>query len=375
MRATLADASLARYAGQFVWLELDFDRPENQSFLARHGANYTPSFYIIDPNTEQAAATQLGAMTLSEVTQFLERGAHVISAKAENPADAELARGDQLLGQDQTASAAAAYRKALDLGGEKWAQRERALGAYTMSLMMSGQSQVCAETSAAEAPHLARGEMFGRVVLSGLTCANAADSEPWAEPARRALKALAVEAVSLPATVRDHRFQLYRQLTYEAALREDQVTARQWSNRWLDELDTTKPANDEERAALDIARVEAEQGAGDPNRILPALIASEQAMPKSYNASLRLAQMETEAKQYDKATAACDRGLKHVTGPIGRTWLLETKADALMGKGDSAAARSVLEEAMRSAQTIARKRTRDNNVAKISQAMKEAQAK
>jgi len=64
-----------------------------------------------------------------------------------------------------------------------------------------------------------------------------------------------------------------------------------------------------------------------------------------------------------------------VTGPIGRTWLLETKADALMGKGDSAAARSVLEEAMRSAQAIARKRTRDNNVAKISQAMKEAQAK
>ena len=35
MRDTLADASLARYAGQFVWLELDFDKPENEAFRFR----------------------------------------------------------------------------------------------------------------------------------------------------------------------------------------------------------------------------------------------------------------------------------------------------------------------------------------------------
>ncbi len=58
MRATLADAALARYAGRFVWLKLDFDRPENGAFIERHGTSYTPSFYVLDSAGERATATQ-----------------------------------------------------------------------------------------------------------------------------------------------------------------------------------------------------------------------------------------------------------------------------------------------------------------------------
>jgi tetratricopeptide (TPR) repeat protein len=370
----LTDTSLARYAGRFVWLTLDFDSADNAVFLAQHEVTNTPSFFILDPADERVTATQLGAMALPEVVQFLERGERGVLAKAQSPADAALARGDELLASNQHAEAAAVYHEAIRLGGKTWRERARAVGSFTWALMSSKQWQPCAETAEAEGPDLPRNAMFGRVVVAGMWCVNSGEPAPWAEAAAKILEPLAAEAAALPATVRDHRFQLYQNLMYLGNAHGDKAIVVKWGNLWLKELDGTKPANDDERSALDIARADAASILGDPSRVLPALTASERAMPNNYNASLRLAQMEIDAKRYDEAIAACDRGLKHVTGPLGQAWLLQTKADALLKKGDPAEAYRVLEEALRAAQTIAGKQSRENNVTRITHALKETQA-
>lgn len=372
MRAQLADASLARYAGRFVWLALDFDKPENQTFLKRHGVTFTPTFFVLNPEDERATSTQLGGMTLPELTLFLERGERGVLAKAVTPADAALARGDELLARGKTAEAAAAYDEARHLGGKSWADYDHAVGSFTWAAMSSGQSKTSAETAAAEAPLMARGQEFGRVVLAGLLCVNRESSAPWAEAARKTLVPLAVEAIALPSILRDHRFQLYQQLMYAADIGGDTAAVKRWGDLWLKEIDATNPANDDERSALDVARVDAASELGEPLRVIPALIASERAMPNNYNASLRLAQMETEAKQYDAAIAACGRGLKHVSGPLGRSWLLQTKADAMLRKGDRAGARRALRAALIAARAIGLKTARDRNVEKILKAIKEA---
>jgi predicted negative regulator of RcsB-dependent stress response len=372
MRATLADASLARYAGRFVWLELDFDKPANQGFLVRHGVTYTPSLFVLDPKNDRATASQLGGMTVPELTQFLDRGERGVLGNSNTPADAALSRGDEMLGQGRRLEAIAAYREALHLGDMTWPERGRAASSLTWALSSNSDWRSCAETAATESLQMSRGQMFGRVVLSGLACANQGESASWAQSARKTLEPLAEEAIALTEILRDHRFQLYQQLMYSAELRGDKATVAHWGDVWIKELDATQPANDDERSALDVARVDAASAMSDPARVLAALIASEKAMPKNYNASLRLAQMETEAKRYDDAIDACDRGLKHVSGPIGRTWLLQTKADALVRKGDRATARHVLEDALRSAKTIGLKQTRDRNVARISKLMEEA---
>jgi tetratricopeptide (TPR) repeat protein len=373
MRVTLSDRSLARYAGQFVWLQLDFDKPKNRGFLARHGTTYTPSFYVLDPANEHATATQLGAMTLHEVTQFLERGGRAAMEKTKDPAGAALALGDEMLALGQPAKGATAYAQALRLSEKKWPERDRAMGSFTWALSTSKQWQRCAETAAAEAPNMSRSEMFGRIVLAGWTCVDQGQSAPWAEAARKTLEPLAVEAIALPVTVRDHRFKLYQELMNDAQDRGDNRAVVRWGNQWLDELDASKPANDDERSALDIARFDAAKVMGDSSRVLPVLIASEQAMPNNYNASLRLAQMEAQAKQYRDAIAACDRGLEHVTGPLGRAWLLQVKADALTQQGKLAEAHLVLEKALHVAQMIGPQQSRENNIARISKALKETQ--
>jgi predicted negative regulator of RcsB-dependent stress response len=354
MKATLADAALMRDAGRFVWLELDFDKPVNQAFLARHGVRYTPTLFVLDPADERATATNFGGLTLAELQQFLDRGERGVNQKASTA----LARGDALLGVGKVAEAAAAYREA------------HALPSLTRTLVAARQYREVAAIVEAEAPKMPRDSAFASVVLSGLMSANMGRSEPWAIAARKKLEPLAVEGAAMRSALRDNRFQLYQQLMVAADQRGDKAALAQWGERWLAYIDATKPANDDERSALDIARVDAASEMEQPARVIPALIASERAMPANYNASFRLAQMLVAAKRYDETLAACDRGLAHVSGPIGRSWLLRTKAEAFAGKGDGAAAHRALEEALQNAQKIGTKESRENNVRRISEEIK-----
>ncbi len=371
MRETLADGSLARQAGRFVWLELDFDKPGNQAFVVGRDVEYTPSLYILDPADETAAATHVGGMTLPELYRFLDRGERGVRQRPQRAPDAALARGDALLGRGRPADAAAAYREALRLAAPGSPERARALSALASALLTGRDWQACAETAAAEAPGMARDPAFASVVRTGLSCAGQGGAAPWAEATWKALVPLAEEAVALPAALRDDRFQIYQQLMDSAKERGDSATLTRWGARWLEEIEAATPASDDERTALDVARVDAVSLLGTPERALTALAASERAMPTNYNASLRLAQTAAAAGRYDDALAACDRGLVHATGPIGRTWLLETKAEALAGKGAAAAARRVLQEALRSARAIGSVHVRDHNLQRITRAMAE----
>jgi hypothetical protein len=368
MRGLLAHADLARYAGRFVWLELNYDKPENRGFLAKYGANATPTFFIIDPQDAQVTATQTGAMSLTELTQFLDRGVSGVFAKRQTPADAALRRGDALLA-GKPRQAVTAYQDALRLAPAAWPRRGLAEASLTMALQDSRQWQQCAESAANQAAGMSRDAMFGRTVVAGMWCLVSTDTAPWTTAQAARLEPLAKEALSLPTTVLDHRDELYRTLMYLSLSRNDQAEAGKWGDRWLEELDTRKPADNEERSAVDIARVENVQVFGDPKRILPALIASERAMPNDWNASLRVAQMENAANNYREAIAACDRGLSRTPGALGRSWLLRTEADAMRQTGQKDEAHRALQRALLAAQAIPNAHSRENNVNSIKQAL------
>jgi len=369
MRDLLDHADLSRYAGQFVWLELNYDAPENRAFLTKYGAEATPLFFVIDPRDEHVTATQPGAMSLQELKQFLDRGASGVFAKGQYPADAALARGDTLRTL-QPQEAVKAYQEALHLAPATWTQRELAEASLVGALQDASQWQECAETAAREAAHMTRNSMFGRTVVTGMWCVVSTDPAPWSEAAARSLEALSKEALSLSVTVRDHRDELYRTLMNLSVARNDNASAAKWGEQWLAELDAIKPTSDDERSALDIARVENIQAYGDPARILPALIQSELAMPNNYIASLRLAEMQLAAKHYGEAIAACDRGLSRGPGASGRAWLLQMKADALVKQGRKAEARVALQEALEAAETIPDKMMREMKVGMISNVLK-----
>ena len=372
MRVTLSDSTLARQAGRFVWLELNFDDPANREFLTRHDVVYTPTLLVLDPADERATASHFGGMNASELAAFLDRGARGIRGGAQSSADSALARGDEFLGRGHVAEAATCYRSALRRAEPGWRERGHALAQLTWALMAHREPQACAELATAEAPRMSHDGDFVRVVLAGLACANQADSSAWGDAARKSLEPLAAQAADVREATRDHRFQLYQQLMIAAANRSDSVTVHRWGERWLREIDAVAPKNDDDRTALDVARVDVVSIMGAPERVLAALTASERAMPRNYNASLRLAQVLYDVGRYDDALAACDRGLVHVDGPIGRTWLLETKAQTWMTKGEPDSARRALEAARQSASTISTPANREQNLRRISRMMAEA---
>lgn len=118
---------------------------------------------------------------------------------------------------------------------------------------------------------------------------------PLVEGFDKKLEPLAKEGLSLTTTVRDHRNGLYRTLMYVALTRNDQAQAADWGDRRLKDLDGIKPANDEERSAVDSARVENIQAFGDPKRILPALLTSEHAWRSLGKLMQRPSKRATEA--------------------------------------------------------------------------------
>jgi len=370
MRDLLDHADLAGYAGQFVWLELSYDAPENHAFLTKYGAEATPTFFVIAPQDEQVAAMQPGAMSLEQLTQFLDRGASGASARNQTPADAALMRGDSLRAQ-QPAAAVTAYQEALRLAPANWLRRQLAETSLVEALQDNSEWQLCAETSATQAAHMTRDDLFARMVVSGLWCLASTDRSLWSDAALQKLQPLAEEALTLPATVRDHRDEIYRTLMKLSVVRNDNAAAAKFGDRWLAELDAIKPDSDEEHSALDIARVENVQAFGNPERILPALKASELAMPHNYIASLRLAQMELAAKHFDETIATCDRGLARAPGANGRAWLLQIKARALRQKGKTAESRRILQEALQAAQEIPNEGSRNMNVDSIKKALRQ----
>ena len=368
MRDLLAHANLARYAGQFVWLELSYDEPQNREFLNKYGAKATPTFFVIDPRRETVAAMQTGVMSLPELNGFLDRGASVVLASEQTPADAALTRGDALLAE-QPAEAARAYQQALQLAPVDWPQRELAEASLVAALQAGKQAQQCVESAAGYAAGMKRDVLFVRTVVSGMWCLAGGATAPWADTKLRTMLTLSEEVLSLPITVRDHRDSIYRTLMLISVARKENADMLKWSARWLSELDATKPRSDEDRTALDIARVENIQIAGDPSRILPALQASEKAMPNNYVASMRLAEMEVAAKQYDEAIASCRRGLRRSPGAVGKFWLFKIEADAFEAKGQKTEVRQALQEALRAAEQIPGQQSRERSISAVKKAL------
>jgi tetratricopeptide (TPR) repeat protein len=370
MRDLLDHSDLAGYAGQFVWLEISYDTPENRAFLTKYGAEATPTFFVIATQDERVTAMQPGAMSLDQLKQFLDRGASGAHARNQMPADAALMRGDKLRAQ-QPADAVTAYREALRLAPASWPRRQLAETSFVEALQDNSQWQQCAETSATGAAHMTRDDLFARMVVAGLWCLVSTDRSSWSDAALQKLQPLAEEALMVPATVRDHRDEIYRTLMKLSVAGNDNAAAAKFGDRWLAELDAINPDSDEQRSALDIARVENVQAFGNPERILPALKASELAMPNNYIASLRLAQMELAAKHFDETIAACDRGLARAPGANGRAWLLQIRARALREQGKTAEARRALEEAFEAAQEIPNHGSREMSIDSIRKALQQ----
>jgi len=353
MRAfVFTDSALERHAGRFVWLSVDTDNEANAGFLEKYRMRVYPTLMVVDPAREQPALTWVGTATVRQIEDLLDDAGRAIRGKGRGP-DALLIKGDRLIADADAEGAAAAYRQALSKEKPGWPQHDRAVESLLAALVLSNQDGECAALAIERIPEEID-RHYAAVANWGLGCALGLEGEARTagiaalEPAVRA----AVAASDLDWTADDRSGALQLLVSAREATGDD-AGAKAAAVEWLEFLETeaARAPTPSARAVFDSHRVSAAIAAGDPERAIPALVQSERDFPDDYNPPARMAYVLLEAKRYDEALAASDRALKLAHGPR-RINLLTTRSDILAARGDSAAAKATIEEAIRYAESL-----------------------
>jgi len=374
MRAyVFTDPALARHAGRFVWLELDNEKAGNASVSKRLGILALPTYFILDPATEEVALRRVGGATVAQLDRILDDGHRaVMRAAKQGPAPsavqieapgrsaekAERARekAERLYGAGDNAAAAAAYGEALAAAPAGWPHYAPTVESRLFALSSCDSSEAAALLARDAYPRLERTPSAANVAASGLDAALSLQND---HPQRAELvKALTADARAVIADTSlalaaDDRSAVYGTLLDERKDANDEAGAREAARQWAAFLEgqAARAKSPEQRAVFDSHRLAAYIEMGAPERAIPMLEASERDFPGDYNPPARLAVAYQEMKRWDDALAASDRALPKAYGPR-KLRLLRTRADVYAAQGDTTAARRTVEEAIATAESF-----------------------
>jgi len=205
-----------------------------------------------------------------------------------------------------------------------------------------------------ETPAMERGPGFAAAAAAGMVCAaEAPAAAPWRAAALATMEPLVEESLGLENTLADDRSSAFDLLVALREARGDaagaKTTAAPWMKFLADQAGTATSV--EARSPLDGHPVAAALALDDPARAVAALEASERDLPGDYNPPARLTVLYREIGRYDDALAASARALERAYG-ARKLRIFEARADTFSKKGDAAAARATLEEAVRYAETL-----------------------
>jgi len=346
----LSDARLLKQAGRFVWLSVDTEKEQNAAFAEKYPIDGFPTFLVLDPEAEKPVLKWSGSASVKQFERLLDDGLVSLRAAGGAGPEAALARADRANAEGRSEEALAAYREALAQGGARWERRGRALESLLLALQSADRAEDCAALAIAEAPLEPRGSTTRAALASnGLSCALGADSDlPWRAPAIQKLEPMAEAASRNRDLLADDRAWIFQTLGEAREDARDEKGARAWNERlWrFLEAEARRTPSAEMRASLDSFRTSAAIGLGKPALAVPALQASEKALPEDYNPAYRLAMLYREMGRHgDAAAAAADRALAKAYGPR-KLRVYDLKASAQARAGDAAGQKATLQEAV-----------------------------
>jgi tetratricopeptide (TPR) repeat protein len=271
-------------------------------------------------------------------------------------ADAALGKADALYSAGDYEQAQLAYAEALAGLSPKSPAYSRAVEARLYSLQTTRNYAECVAFARTTLPSLAHTVSGATFAGAGLDCAGklpsaaAGRSEAIAFFEAKVRAALADASLKL---VADDRSALYGSL--QSALDDggDKAGAQKIADEWVAYMDAeaARAKTATQLTALDPNRLNAFEAAGQAEKAIPMLEASEKAFPEDYNPPARLALVYLWLKQYDAALAASDRALARVYGPR-KLRVLAVRVDIYKGMGNAAAARKTVEESLEYAEAL-----------------------
>ena len=351
MRAfVFTDTSLARHAGQFVWLALDIDDAANSQFLVKFPVTGTPTLIVIDPKSESVALRYLGGASVPQIEQLLHDGEALVRGKQLSGADEALERADRLENANQSAQAAEACEEAIASAPKKWSRFGRAAETLIATLRHARDYKRCASRAVDLYPQLAGTASGAAVADRGLTCALRLADEQKPDPDLTAAlaKAVGVEIQNPKNRLLDgDRAALYLSLIGERRRAHDDAATQSLREELAAYLEQKAAAaqTPAQRASYDFYRARVYRDLGQPEKSIPMLEQTERDFPNDYIPPLWLSRAYSTVRKYDEALAASDRALARVSG-AGRTMVLDLRSDLYAARGDKAMAMQALRDAI-----------------------------
>jgi tetratricopeptide (TPR) repeat protein len=370
MRAYVyTDASLERYAGQFVWLSINTEDAKNAAFLKQYPIAALPTLIVLDAKRDAVALRYIGGATVPQLRKLLDESQKIYQDRATSTADTLLAKGDRLASAGKQAEAANAYDTAIAAAPRSWKSLGRASESMIYAYSMSDNNERCATRALALYPRVKGTSSAANVAATGLSCAAALDKEnPKRIEMLHKLDAATREVFANKGIVMsdDDRSGIYMALidAADASGDDDQVVKlkHEWS-AFLDDA-AAHAKTPEQRAVYDSHRLSAYIELGTPEKAVPMLDQSERDFPDDYNPPARLAYAWKALKEYDKALAASDRALAKVYGPR-KLSVLSVRADIYTAMGDTKAAKESIAQAVEFAKSLPEGQRSDGRIASL----------
>src|SRR5689334_21072962 len=119
----LSDPALGSLAERVIFVSLDTDRPEAAAFLAKHKVSAWPTFFVIDPATDEVAGYWAGSASLREMRAFVEESLATLAGSATDPVSRAYAAARAAHAAGDLGTAAAQYEAALQAAPAAWPNR------------------------------------------------------------------------------------------------------------------------------------------------------------------------------------------------------------------------------------------------------------
>lgn len=366
------DEALRGQAGRFVWLSVDTEKAQNAALVKKLAVRALPSFFIVEPDSEKSVMRWVGGASVKQLGTIFDDGNAALLAGRSGTAPAKatsgaaaseseraeqaLRRADQLYADGKNVDAAEAYFEAITAAPDGWPSFARSVESLLLAWSMEDRCEPAVKFAFDVLPRLQGTPSGASVAVTGLDCAlQLPDDNPrkkemvdYFEAATRK----AAEDRTLPMAA-DDRSGIYITLMSAREAAKDSVGAHAVAARWSAFLDSAAAAapTPGARTVFDSHRLSAYIELGTPEKAIPMLEASEKALPDDYNPPYRQSIAYRAMKRWDDALAASSRALERAYGPR-KLMMIQSRADLFSARGDKAAARATLEEALKTAEAM-----------------------
>jgi thioredoxin-like negative regulator of GroEL len=330
----LSDPSLRPFAGQYEFVAIDTEKPQNADFVSRYEMDTWPTFFVVRPSDLELVGFWPGAASVREMNEFLGQSLDAATAMQGGTLPPHLSHflaARRAHAQAEDAQAAAEYGKAYDSMPADWPRKGELYMGYIDALAKTRNFKRCAEVGRAHLDDVtgaAKPAQFAQRYFTCLGQLRTADRDSEVERALAKIRSVAsapgsemafddrVDALSLLATA------------YAVMGKKREAAATLAERLRLAEEAASKAKDALEARAFDRVRVQAYMDLGQPEKALALLEQSERDYPHGYTTPALLSEVLVRLGRVEEGLAALDRAIGNSEGPR-RCDYLEDKAKQL----------------------------------------------